>query len=84
MDSESGDGLIGVRLVVPLERRRILHQLIQGQGTLAQPAEKLADQGQAAGELLDIAQPSRLAHALDGLDLLRVCLNAALRDKEAE
>lgn len=67
-----------IRLVVPLEKSGLLHELVQGKSLLAQPTDETADGCQAAGKFLHVQQSGGHLHPLDGLDLHRVALYAAL------
>ena len=66
-----------VRLMVPLEKSGLLHELVQGKSLLAQLIDETADGRQAAGKFLHVPQSDGHFHPLDGLDLHRVALYAA-------
>ena len=61
-----------IRLVVPLEKSGLLHELVQGKTLLAQPTDETADGCQAAGKFLHVQQSGGRLHPLDGLDLHRL------------
>ena len=72
-----------VGLVIPLEVSALLHEAVEGESFLSEPADEAVQGGQASGELLDVSKLGGDRHSLDGLDLHRVAFDAAFGDQEA-
>ena len=72
-----------VGLVVPLEVSGLLHEAVEGERFLSEPADEVVQGGQASGKLLDVSKLGGNRHSLNGLDLYWVAFNAAFGDQEA-
>ena len=70
--------------MVPLKKSGLLHEAVEGKSFLSKPADEAVQGGQASGKLLDVSKFGGNRHSLNGLDLYRIALYAALRDQEAK
>ena len=73
-----------VRLVIPLKVSGLLHESIEGESLLSEPAHESFQRRQASGELLDVSQLGRDVYSLYSLDLHWVALDAAFGDQKAQ
>ena len=69
---------------VPLHWPRLLQDLEERKGTLHGLGDEPAHGSNAASEPTHVLDPFGCLNLLDGLDLIWVCLNPALRHKEPE